>query len=71
MTAKELIKHLKELPPETHICVKGYEGGLDYVSLMREAKILLNKNPEWYYGNHEEQLNVDSERFDEIVWVIQ
>ena len=71
MTAKELINHLKELTPETHICVKGYEGGLDYVSLMREAKILLNKNPEWYYDNHEEQLNVDSERFDEIVWVIQ
>ena len=59
MTAKELIKHLQTLSPDTRICVKGYEGGLDYVSLIRESKILTNKNSEWYYGNHEEQLNID------------
>jgi hypothetical protein len=71
MTAKELINHLKNLPPETHICLKGYEGGIDYVDLLREVKILHNRNSEWYYGNHEEVLDVDSKHFDEIVWVIQ
>ena len=71
MTAKELINHLKQLPPETHICVKGYEGGVNYIDLLREAKILHNVNSEWYYGNHEEVLDADSKRFDEIVWIIQ
>jgi hypothetical protein len=71
MTAKQLINHLKELPPETHICVKGYEGGLDYIELLREVKILHNRNTEWYYGNHEEVLDADNKHFDEIVWVIQ
>jgi hypothetical protein len=71
MTAKELINCLKELPPETHICVKGYEDGLDYVQLLREAKILQDRNNEWYYGSHEEVLDADSKHFDKIVWVIQ
>jgi hypothetical protein len=71
MTAKELINCLKELPPETHICVKGYEDGLDYVQLLREAKIIHNANSEWYYGNHQEVLDAGSKGFDEIVWVIQ
>jgi hypothetical protein len=71
MTAKEIINHLKDLPPETRICVKGYEGGIDYVSIIRETKILKDRNKEWYYGNHEEVLNADSKHFDEIVWVIR
>ena len=68
MTAKELINNLKDLPPETHICVRGYEGGLDYACKFRKAKIVKNTNKEWYYGSHEE---VDGKHFDEIVWVIQ
>ena len=71
MTAKEIINHLKDLPPETNICVRGYEGGLDDVTLLRQAKILRDRNNEWYYGSHEEVLNADSKHFDEIVWVIQ
>lgn len=71
MTAKELINHLKQLPPETHICIKGYEGGINYIDLLRETKIIHNTNSEWYYGNHEEVLDADSKHFDEIVWVIQ
>ena len=35
MTAKEIINHLKDLPPETRICVRGYEGGIDYVQILR------------------------------------
>jgi len=51
--------------------VKGYEDGLDYVQLLREAKIIHNANSEWYYGNHQEVLDAGSKGFDEIVWVIQ
>lgn len=68
MTAKELIEHLRHLPPETKICVRGYEGGLDYACKFRQAKIINNVNKEWYYGQHEE---VDDKSFKEIVWVIQ
>ena len=71
MTAKELINHLKTLPPDTRICVKGYEDGINYVDLIRQAKILKDKNSEWYYGIHEEVLDFDSKHFDEIVWIIQ
>ncbi len=71
MTAKELINNLKDLPPETLICVRGYEGGLDDTTLLREAKILQDRNNEWYYGSHEEVLDADSKHFDKIVWVIQ
>lgn len=71
MTAKELIEHLQTLSPDTRICVKGYEDGVDYVSLIRKAKILKDKNSEWYYGNHQEVLDFDGKDFDEIVWIIQ
>jgi hypothetical protein len=71
MTAKQLIDNLKDLPPETRICVKGYEGGINYAEILREAKILRDTNKKWYYGRHEEVLDADSEHFDEIVCVIQ
>ena len=71
MTAKELINHLKTLPPETRIAVKGYEGGFDYAQVLREVKIIKKANTEWYYGDLEEVLDADSKHFDEIVWVIQ
>jgi len=71
MTAKELINHLKDLSPETRICIKGYEDGLDYVSLLRKTKIIKSANSEWYCGEHQEVLGSDTQDFDEIVWVIQ
>ena len=67
MTAKELINHLKDLSPETRICIKGYEDGLDYVSLLRKTKIIKSANSEWYYGEHQEVLESDTQDFDEIV----
>jgi len=38
---------------------------------LRQAKILKDRNNEWYYGSHEELLDADSQHFDKIVWVIQ
>ena len=71
MTAKELINHLKTLPPEAHIAVKGYEGGFDYAQILREVKVIKKTNTEWYYGDLEEMLDADAKHFDEIVWVLQ
>jgi hypothetical protein len=71
MTAKELIEHLQTLSPDTRICVKGYEDGVNYVDVIRKAKILKDRNSEWYYGNHQEVLDIDGKHFDEVVWIIQ
>ena len=68
MTAKQLIDYLQELPSDAHICVRGYEGGVDNAKVLKKTKILHNRNEEWYYGQHEE---TDGKHFDEIVWVIQ
>jgi len=71
MTAKELINHLKTLPPEARIVVKGYEDGFDYAQILREVKVIKKANTAWFYGDLEEVLDADTKHFDEIVWVIQ
>lgn len=56
MTAKELIAHLKKLPPDTRIVVAGYEGGYHDAGIpnVEDRSILReNVNSEWYYGPHE------------------
>ena len=53
MTIKELIEQLQQLDPETHVFVKGYEGGLDYAELQGPIEdIMLNVHSEWWYGSH-------------------
>ena len=47
------------------------EDGVNYVDVIRKAKILKDSNSEWYYGNHQEVLDIDGKHFDEIVWIIQ
>jgi len=70
MTAKELIDNLKTLAPETRIAVKGYEDGFDYAQILTKVKVIKRPNTAWYYGDLE-QVDTDSKRFDEIVWVLQ
>lgn len=56
MTAKELIAHLKKLPPDTQILVSGYEGGYkDATAPLIENRSIVKRdvNTEWYYGSHE------------------
>lgn len=56
MTAKELIAHLKKLPPDTRIVVSGYEGGYhDAGTPNIEDRCILRENAhsEWYYGPYE------------------
>ena len=53
MTIKELIEQLQQLDPETHVFVKGYEGGLEYAELKGPAMdIALDVHSEWWYGPH-------------------
>jgi len=56
MTAKELIAHLRKLPPDTRIVKEGDEGGyMDVIAPVIKDRYVLreNVNTSWYYGPHE------------------
>ena len=56
MTIKELIEQLQQLDPETHVFVKGYEGGLEYAELkgpVTDIALNINSEEEWWYGRHD------------------
>ena len=56
MTAKELIAHLRKLPPDTRIVTSGYEGGYTDASIpdIKDRSVLReNVNTSWFYGPHE------------------
>ena len=53
MTVAELIKSLKNLPPDRMVVIRGFEGGVEEVTELEEARIALDVNDEWSYGSHE------------------
>ena len=68
MTVKELIERLKELPQDTFVTVRGYEGGVDIVENVSTAeKLILNVHNAWYYGKHEYFNNGDDAEGKNIV----
>ncbi len=54
MTASELIEHLKALPPETKIVIRGYEDGYNDILKLRPIKIKPIENAHWYLGEYED-----------------
>ena len=70
MKVKELIEKLKSCDPELMVVVNGYEGGVNEAENAAQVKIKLDKNPEWYYGTHEDaasELAVDKETVKGVV----
>ena len=61
MTAQELIIHLKTLPPETKVVVRGYEDSYNDILKLRSLRIKPNGNSNWYDGEY-----IDSVDFDAI-----
>jgi len=55
MTAKELIAHLRKLPPDTRIVTNGYEGGVDDAEppLITNRGVLTENVGGGYYGMHD------------------
>ena len=53
MTVAELIRNLQNLPQDHMVVIRGYEGGVDEVDEIEEARIALDVNDEWSYGSHE------------------
>ena len=54
MKVKKLIKLLKNMNPDTHVFVSGYEGGYHCVSKnVLVTTMVINAHKEHYYGPHE------------------
>lgn len=53
MTVQELISQLQDLPPNTKVVVRGYEGGYNDILNLKEIKIKTNPDAYWYDGKYE------------------
>ena len=55
MPVQQLIEILQTKDPKLRVFVPGYEGGLNDISNDLElVNVLLDKNIEWYYGQHDQ-----------------
>ena len=54
MKISELIEQLKKYPPNMRVIIPAYESTYDDVNALYETEILLNVNPGWYFGDHED-----------------
>ena len=70
MTVSELIEVLEGLPKNDMVVVRGYEGGVDEVVELEQARIALNVNEEGGYGAHELLDPKDRAEGDDIVSAI-
>ena len=54
MEVKDLIEQLGKYDENTMVVVSGYEGGCSEVDTIKKIKINCDVNEAWYYGDHEE-----------------
>ena len=54
MKAKDLIKILEKLDPETLIVVDGYEGDFDVPKGAERINVRGPEESEWYYGEYKD-----------------
>ena len=52
MTASELISELNDLPPENKIVARGYENGYNDIIELKNRKITINKERNWWEGEY-------------------
>ena len=57
MKVKELIEILSTVNPELHVFVKGYEGGYNDCTGLKEITVGLNVYHEEWNGKHENAMN--------------
>lgn len=53
MTVEELIKELREYPPDAYVVIDGYEGGVNLVNSLTSTFLVKHKPQEWYYGRYQ------------------
>ena len=61
MTVEELIRKFGEFPADARMVVQGYEDGYDEVSAMKEVRVALNTDSEWYNGSYDDAGNAGGE----------
>ncbi|MCA1695448.1 MAG: hypothetical protein LC749_12335 [Actinobacteria bacterium] len=60
MTVEELIEELAYLPGEWPVYVRGFEGGVNDVTLVDRAHFQRDANTRSYYGQHERSRGEDT-----------
>lgn len=58
MNIGELIEILKDYPKDVRVLTSGYEGGYNDVDIQPLSVYAENVNTAWYYGPHEEVMQV-------------
>ncbi len=55
MNVRELIKDLEQYDPDLPVYVRGYEGGVDDVELLKPVRVRRSyyEQREWMFGRHE------------------
>tara|TARA_Y100001963_G_scaffold142128_1_gene211231 strand:+ start:346 stop:666 length:321 start_codon:yes stop_codon:yes gene_type:complete len=53
VTVNQLIERLQEMPQDNIVVIRGYEGGVDEVTVLEDVRVELDVNAEWNYGSHE------------------
>jgi hypothetical protein len=53
VTVSKLIEMLQKIPQDYMVVIRGYEGGVDEVTDLENARVILDVNKEWNYGSHE------------------
>lgn len=59
MRVSDLISKLLKFDPNMMVVIPGYEGGVTEVNGLKEIKVQLNVNKEWWNGEHEESNSGD------------
>ena len=69
MTVDELIRLLRDYPPDLRVMVNGYEHGYDDLeaNCVVAGEASLNVNSAWYYGRHEQASTSDNQTGHETV----
>ena len=70
MTVDELIRLLRDYPPDLRVMVNGYEHGyddLEAVTASLRVRMCLKVNSAWYYGRHERAPTSDEQTSHETV----
>jgi len=61
LTAGYLADLLKDLPADTPLFVRGFEGGVHYVTSVEARKVRLFANDKWHDGQHQTDEEGDCE----------
>jgi hypothetical protein len=66
MRVRDLIALLEKFPPDTRVLTRGYEGGMDGVTVVKLVETAHSPDESWYYGDYLDYALEDRETFPAI-----